>query len=741
MSASGPDQMATTFAEFGLHCIRPATSGSCVIFVHGILSSGESAWGSPSWPDLLAQEADLDDFGIFVFTYRTSISSRTYSISDAADALREHLSIAGLLDMPALVFVCHSMGGIVVRRFLVSNQARLIDLDPTIGLFLVASPSLGSRDANMLSVLSFALQHTQAAVLRFSQANTSLDELHRDFRTLLNGRRLCIVGRELIEDRPIKIKRYAGLWRQVVEPFAAAAYFHHEGYEPLRIPGSDHSTIVKPLRRDALQHVMLKGFLTKFPELSQAHCGDRSQRQDRSVEETTRATIVDSKTDTRMIAQSSPSLVLDEIARAAVLPEQLISTDLPSPDDDPTAVYRFAAKLRTGRMLGRILSSTLVARHRDPGAILHCALANQVPRREFESVAPWMRFASESAVRSIQGAIYDRPDDGKVESIRLKALIMGWAGETLLPRVDWTDRYHQDKFSSYYVKAYLHAAWRDQSESELRYLVSMCLDACAAYKAHFGREVSFFDFLSAVEGIPASNSKIILGELTKEEAPGSMISAILYRMCLTPSPDTLTNIRRLMQHPGSDVSKAAQLALAFIPARSTAVRELKGSLLTGPSFAAAAGVDLQADATDELGRLLAAGEEGSYYAAWALTKLAGQFDPARKLIQEAAVESSDKLVRCICLIGLAIGSPRDWASHIADEYESARDMEKFCLSIALSYTSDARPMLSLLANTGEDRLYVPYMHTCFQSLFRDAMKHAATNSPILGEMLSLTDDP
>jgi len=116
----------------------------------------------------------------------------------------------------------------------------------------------------MLSLLSFALQHTQAAALRFSQANTSLDELNRDFRTLLSSGELHIEGRELIEDRPIAVKRWLGLWRQVVEPFAASQYFHKPGCEPFRVPGSDHLSIAKPLHSGAIQHLMLKKFIGEF---------------------------------------------------------------------------------------------------------------------------------------------------------------------------------------------------------------------------------------------------------------------------------------------------------------------------------------------------------------------------------------------------------------------------------------------------------------------------------------------
>lgn len=67
-----------------------------IVFVHGILSGGEAAWGQPSWPELLANEPECQDAGVFVFSYQTSLSSGTYSIGDVVDALREHFNLEGL---------------------------------------------------------------------------------------------------------------------------------------------------------------------------------------------------------------------------------------------------------------------------------------------------------------------------------------------------------------------------------------------------------------------------------------------------------------------------------------------------------------------------------------------------------------------------------------------------------------------------------------------------------------------
>jgi hypothetical protein len=153
------------------------------------------------------------------------------------------------------------MGGIVVRKFITTNQTRLISEKIDIGLFLVASPSLGARAATILTACSWIFGHTQALDLRFSQTNTWLNDLDTEFMTLKESGNLSIVGKELVEDKALVVKRYFGLRRQLVEPFSAARYFG----EPLKIADSDHISIAKPGSRNALQYRLLKRLLTDFP--------------------------------------------------------------------------------------------------------------------------------------------------------------------------------------------------------------------------------------------------------------------------------------------------------------------------------------------------------------------------------------------------------------------------------------------------------------------------------------------
>jgi pimeloyl-ACP methyl ester carboxylesterase len=246
--------------------LRKPTAGTSVVFVHGILSNSESAWCNSkgeTWPSFLAEEPDFQQIGIYAFDYYTTPFSGSYSLGNVVDALKEHLRFDGLYKAQRLIFVCHSMGGIVVRKFIVDRQLDILSAGIRIGLFLVASPSLGGSYATLFSKLLFFLHNSQLNALKFSQDNSWLNDLDTTFRNLFQramkgeseGYVLSIFGKELVEDKFIAFKKW---WRkQIVPPFAGATYFG----EAIRIPESDHFSIAKPTDRAALQHRLLCQFL------------------------------------------------------------------------------------------------------------------------------------------------------------------------------------------------------------------------------------------------------------------------------------------------------------------------------------------------------------------------------------------------------------------------------------------------------------------------------------------------
>jgi pimeloyl-ACP methyl ester carboxylesterase len=250
-------------ADLGGKWIRRTDGDTCVIFIHGILSDGEQAWmngNGNSWPQLLADEISLSDVGIYSFSYRSDLFCRTYSLKDVVDSFRETFSDDDLWSKRRIIFVCHSMGGIAARRFIVTNQARFIKGNTEIGLFLVASPSLGSRDANALFFIARLGENSQAAALRFAQSNIWLNDLHDEFRTLKESGNIRIKGKELVEDEAITIKKLFGFKTQIVEPWSAATYFG----ESYKIPHSNHSSIAKPKDAQEPQHRALVRFIREM---------------------------------------------------------------------------------------------------------------------------------------------------------------------------------------------------------------------------------------------------------------------------------------------------------------------------------------------------------------------------------------------------------------------------------------------------------------------------------------------
>jgi pimeloyl-ACP methyl ester carboxylesterase len=247
--------------------IRRPQNDLTVVFIHGINSS-EECWRNKAtgayWPYLLKENDDLSSLGIYSFSYQTNLFSGTYNLDDVVGSLKEYLLLDGVIEYPRVVFVCHSMGGIVARRYLVQQEN--YDLKEKgvkeVGLFLVASPSLGAEYANLFKEFAKILNHSQADALRFSQNNTWLNALDQDFLRLnRRSASLTIRGKELVEAQ-FRLLGFRLPMRQVVEPFSGARYFT----DPYTVPNSDHFTIAKPESREAIQHRLLCRFIREnFP--------------------------------------------------------------------------------------------------------------------------------------------------------------------------------------------------------------------------------------------------------------------------------------------------------------------------------------------------------------------------------------------------------------------------------------------------------------------------------------------
>jgi pimeloyl-ACP methyl ester carboxylesterase len=314
--------------------IQHPQQNKTVIFVHGILSSSESGWTykkgvfwfkkSIAWFNLLKEEAELKDLGIYTFSYKTGIFSGTYSLNDVVTAFKEHLKLDKVLQPnKQLIFVCHSMGGIVVRKFIVERQTELINLNLQIGLFLVASPSLGSDYANLINGFAKKLKSTQADALRFNQNNIWLNDLDNQFMNFKEARYLPLIGKELIEDKFVIKKLF--FIPQIVEPFSGARYFG----EHLRVADSDHFSIAKPKDKKAEQHRLLCEFIKDFDTTIENNFPKKAESNNTIAEQSIEQSVTYSTADNIVCAEQITDSFKTEIHHHHYAPSEskLLSLD------------------------------------------------------------------------------------------------------------------------------------------------------------------------------------------------------------------------------------------------------------------------------------------------------------------------------------------------------------------------------------------------------------------------------
>jgi pimeloyl-ACP methyl ester carboxylesterase len=242
-------------------------------------------WTSPNcayWPDIVSEDSRFGDISIFSAQYYTVSGSLDYGIADCSSELFGSLSIReedgrrAPLEFLNVVFVCHSLGGIVVRYALCEHAAQL--KEKCIGLVLMASPSLGSFYADFFGWVSNIFGNKVGRQLRPN--NELLHDLDRRFKSLLENSNGRICGTEAVETNFYSYWFLTRLAPTIVRWESAARYFGN----PERVGGANHSTIVKPDNKKHASHqVLLKFFLKRFsgttssqPTFGQEHVDKRS---------------------------------------------------------------------------------------------------------------------------------------------------------------------------------------------------------------------------------------------------------------------------------------------------------------------------------------------------------------------------------------------------------------------------------------------------------------------------------
>lgn len=249
------------------------------VFVHGIFSDSRNCWlhGKPGengvfWPDLICQDSRLENPAIFLAGYYTAIESGIYKLADCAREIWEALNrpelknIPPVLEYPRLVFICHSTGGIVTRYLLERHEEAF--RNKSVGLCLIASPSLGSIWANIAILAAWYFNNQLAEQLRVG--GDSIDDIHGRFKDLVNERQRRmpgLFGMEACENHLIHLDKLPNKFRKLlpsrgtlVNSISAGQYFG----EVKTLAETDHFSTVKPDTMEHPAHLFLVDFYTNF---------------------------------------------------------------------------------------------------------------------------------------------------------------------------------------------------------------------------------------------------------------------------------------------------------------------------------------------------------------------------------------------------------------------------------------------------------------------------------------------
>lgn len=145
-----------TPAPFKSGYLRPPTQKRVIIFVNGVFGDSVSTWknaGSGAyWPELIANDPQFAGSDIYVHSFESPKLSEAQEILELARRLKNYLDAAEVVKThDQVVFVCHSMGGLVTRAYLLNAR---IPPEKLSFLFFFGTPSAGANVAGIALHLS-----------------------------------------------------------------------------------------------------------------------------------------------------------------------------------------------------------------------------------------------------------------------------------------------------------------------------------------------------------------------------------------------------------------------------------------------------------------------------------------------------------------------------------------------------------------------------------------------------------
>ncbi|KAH0453465.1 hypothetical protein IEQ34_017789 [Dendrobium chrysotoxum] len=210
--------------------------------------------------------ADFPQARLFTLRYKTKLTRWTGAslpLQEVSSMLLDRLLVAGIGDRP-IVFVTHSMGGLVVKQMLYQAKLNKLNkfLDNTVGIIFYSCPHFGSKLADMPWRMGLILRPAPT-IGELRSGSPRLVELNDFIRHLHSKGYLEVLSFSETQVTPI-VEGYGGwAFRLEIVPMESA----YPGFgELVVLDATDHINSCKPVNRTDPSYAETLKFLKKLKD-------------------------------------------------------------------------------------------------------------------------------------------------------------------------------------------------------------------------------------------------------------------------------------------------------------------------------------------------------------------------------------------------------------------------------------------------------------------------------------------
>jgi hypothetical protein len=231
------------------HYERKDNKSRVIVFVHGIFGSAKDTWTCPKgdfyWPKALLSDPAFSDSDVYVAAYDTPYFGNRMTIDEVVSNLANRFQSDGVFSHREVVFVAHSLGGLIVQRFLLTHRefAKQVPL-----IMFYSTPETGAQVAQLGHI--FSSDPLLKQMFPGEQNDYLLNLENEWIGANFSIKRYCAY-----EKKPTK-----GFW--IVDRLSGTRNCTNKTPIPIN---RDHIEIVKPCSTQDDAYIALKNVVTENP--------------------------------------------------------------------------------------------------------------------------------------------------------------------------------------------------------------------------------------------------------------------------------------------------------------------------------------------------------------------------------------------------------------------------------------------------------------------------------------------